>query len=408
MAPPDDLVHEPFAWGRHGMPGLWRHLLPEDALWLELPEERCATCDDCPEVARGVFRADCQCCTYFPQIPNFMLGLALRDPNARAPVAELIAAGHATPQGLLATPRRFLGAVQMEAAETFGNDPAQNCPFLEPETRGCQIYAYRNSVCSTFFCDHDHGDEGAGVWSRLQGLMGRIEIGLSHWAMTEVGFDSRDYLARLDGLAGDIEAVSDADGAWSLRAREALWGTWLGREIAFFEACADRVLRDRERLFEIAKAEPYREALRFERAVREWLPEAIRDEAPEVSDEGVEPPSIHDLTYKLDLAVRHLWELPFHEGRVSLAAGVALAAEPEAGGLVLASRVGRHRLTWPAGEAEPALYVTPAEARLLGLFRTPQVFGEALFERPEIEALEDARAFLAQCLRRGVLHHDPS
>src|SRR5690606_14733118 len=161
--------------------------------------------------------------------------------------------------------------------------------------------AYRNSVCSTFFCDHDHGDEGDGVWSRLQGLVGRIEIGLSHWAMTEVGIDSRDYLARLDALADDVEAVSDHEGAWSAKAREALWGEWLGREIAFFEACAARVLRDRDRLFEIAKAQPYREALRFERAVRDWVPESIRDEVPEVSDEGVEPPSIHDLAYKLDL-----------------------------------------------------------------------------------------------------------
>src|SRR5690606_35100173 len=163
---------------------------------------------------------------------------------------------------------------------------------------------------------------------------------------------------------------------------------------------------DRDRLFEIAKAQPYREALRFERAVRDWVPESIRDEVPEVSDEGVEPPSIHDLAYKLDLAVRHLWALPFHDGQVRLAEGVDLAAAPEAG-LVLASRAGRHRVTWPAEDERASLYVTPAEARLLALFRAPQTFGEALFARPEIDALDDARGFLAECLRRGLLRHDP-
>jgi hypothetical protein len=49
------------------------------------------------------------------------------------------------------------------------------------------------------------------------------------------------------------------------------------------------------------------------------------------------------------------------------------------------------------------VYLTAGEASALRLFTTPQVLGEALFARPKVEALEDARRLLAECLRRGLL-----
>ena len=49
------------------------------------------------------------------------------------------------------------------------------------------------------------------------------------------------------------------------------------------------------------------------------------------------------------------------------------------------------------------LYLTANEARALQLFSAPLVLGEALFARPEIEVLDDARRLLAECLRRGLL-----
>ena len=401
--------HQLFMMGRHPMPGAWQSMLPEDAAWLKLPAERWATCASCHKVALGEFRSDCQCCTYFPQIPNFMLGLALADDVAGPAVREVIAAGHATPQGLLASPVAFRGAVEMEARESFGNDSARQCFFFEPDTRNCRVYAYRNSVCSTFFCDNDHGDDGAAAWARLQGLMGRIEIGLSHWAMGEVGLAAADYLARLDALAEDVAKASSAEGSWSTTALDALWGEWRGREEAFFVACAEAVTRRRDDLFVIAKDQPYREALRFERAVRDWIPEDIRDEVPEISDDDVEPPSIHDLYYKLDLALRHLWALPFQDGTVQLAPGIAIAADPESGKLALASRVGHYALTVPRDDDEPlTVWITPPERRLLAIFARGRAFDESLFERPELDALEDARGFLASCLRQGILVHRPA
>ena len=62
------------------MPGIWRYMLPEDFQWIQLPDERLTKCDNCPKVAIGEFACGFKCCTYFPEIPNFILGLAPPSP----------------------------------------------------------------------------------------------------------------------------------------------------------------------------------------------------------------------------------------------------------------------------------------------------------------------------------------
>ena len=47
------------------------------------------------------------------------------------------------------------------------------------------------------------------------------------------------------------------------------------------------------------------------------------------------------------------------------------------------------------------------EAALLRLFEQPQVFGEALFDRPELQKLDEPRVFLARCLRLEILVEVP-
>ncbi len=74
----------------------------DDLLGGPLPHESEATCEDCAMRPSGpaaagalVFAAETKCCTYVPEVPNFLVGRILDDPDpAFAPVAR---ATRATP-----------------------------------------------------------------------------------------------------------------------------------------------------------------------------------------------------------------------------------------------------------------------------------------------------------------------
>lgn len=395
--PKDDPLFTPVQIGDVHLPGIWRYLLPEDALWLRLPGERWSTCDDCYRAALGNCREDVRCCTYLPPLPNFMLGLALMDPNMADVVGGVIDRGQTLPQGLAPTPEQFRTAVETNAADLFGLDAALVCPFMRVSDHGCAIHAFRNSICATYFCEHDHGERGEDYWDTVQALVGLIESVVAQWAMTEVGIDAAEHCERLDGLADRVEELSAPEG-WSDAAREIVWGEWLGRERAFFSACAEQVMARRDELYAIACATPLREARAFERAVYAWIPESLQAELPPTSEGEAVPIEAH--WYSLQLKTRQLWELPFNEGALILAPGATVAENPRD------DRASQLRSGWSSmitGGDGKRLYLTADEARALELFSTPQVLGEALFARPEIEALDDARRLLAECLRRGLL-----
>ncbi|MEE9383562.1 MAG: hypothetical protein V3V08_09135 [Nannocystaceae bacterium] len=405
MPPQEDPIHTPLRLGTHELPGLWRYLLPKDLVDLRVPEERIAPCSACPQVEQGVYRADCRCCTYFPPIPNFMLGFALADPATQDGVRGLVTTGYALPSGLYPSPVDFREAARADAENRYGNDPSIACPMFDGQTGRCGVYKYRNSVCATFFCANDHGEPGSIFWDKLQNFMGNIELTLSQWAMEQVGMSSHVMLAALDGISGSIEHASHMKGGWGREARAAIWGEWLGRETEFFEACA-RVISDRrEELYEIACERRVLEPLAYEHALRDWMPADLRAAVPEPSDAHATPTPIGELWYLLRLSARNLWALPFNDGTVELAETVRMSDTPESSIVPLASRVGKHAVRNHPSGAPPdlAIYITPQEATLLRVFREPQVLGEAFFERPEVAALDDARGFLAECMRRKLL-----
>ncbi len=377
------------------MPGFWRYALPEEMQWTKLPAEHLATCDDCFWVAVGECHVECRCCTYFPQLPNFAVGLALKDPRCRARMLPLVQAGYVLPQGLLETPSLLLSAARAHADKLFGKVPELVCPFLDRSNQQCQIYPYRNSVCATFFCENDHGKAGEKSWEILQLFVGQLETILGQWAMEQVGLDSAAYIRRLDGLAGEVGSLA-ADGGWFEKVRRHLWAEWFGREVEFLERCADQLMAHRQQLFTIACNLPLREPLAYERALRQWIPEPARSEVPAVSD--VAPTPLSALWYRVQLEYRRLWQLPFDEGPVRLADGVVITVN---------SGDDRRAVVctgpWMVRSGEQRIFVPESERRALNLFESPQTVGEALLQTPEFKALDDPRAFLSWCLRRKIL-----
>jgi len=358
----------------HLLPGMWQYLLPEGVQWLALPRELPADCDRCPMVARGEFAADCQCCTCYPQIPNFLVGLALKDPVSRPAMRRVVEAGGALPREMVAPPAVFARSVRLVSSGRFGQQRDPICPFFDGRTTHCAVYPYRNSVCSTFSCHHDHGETGEAFWERLQQLVGHLEQQIAQWAMDRLGFDHDRYVDILSGLADRVGACSDPDtGLWSEDARCALWGEHLGSEVAFFERCAELVLAHRGDLYDIACDTPLRQPVAFERAVRDGLPADLRDHVPAVAEHDLAAEPIPSLNYKLELAGRSLWQLPFGEGTWVLASGVDLAAFDE------------------------------PERSALGLFASPRAVDGDLLDCAKIASLTHPRESLAVWLRRGVL-----
>ena len=402
MPNPDDPIFQLLQMGNHRMPGIWRYLFPEDFDQFKLPAERHATCDDCYKVKLGEYRDDCRCCTYFPELVNFMLGLALKS-DSRDAVLPLVQKRYVLPFGLVPTPLRYHRTITAYSGERFGKEKWMVCPFVEPSTFHCGIYPFRNSICSTFFCTNDHGKTGANFWNRAQDLVGLVETSLAQWCMDEVGLPHETYCAQLDRLSADVASMTEPDTlAWSEHVYATLWGDWYRKEVEFLEACAQQVMDHRDNLYEIARMQAGSDALEYEQNVRRLIPDEQLHEAPELADENTEHRPIGSSWYKLQLAERQLWELPFQEGLVRLSETIEIIDNPRDD-------------QWSEASPEPFMVRSTGpkpkirelfgagEIDLLRVFEQPRVFGEELFERGEMDRVDAPRGFLARCLRLGIL-----
>ena len=389
------------------LPYLWRFLLPEDFEWLHLPRERTADCENCPKELTGEYRKGYRCCTYYPQLPNFQLGLALLNPKTRLAVEAVVRTGHVLPAGMQMTPVHYYRSLESYKEERFGQSAEILCPFMDKASGRCRIHAYRNSVCSTFYCEHDHGASGAAYWNRVQVLLGQIELVLAQWAMARAGMDPEAYISRLCVWSDKIGQTSgDAPNVWSQAVLKQLWDDRFDTQIEFLEACGTAVLNRKDSLYEIACEQTLVSAFQFEKAIEAAAPEDVKTELQPLPEEQPESVPVSDLWYKLQLATRRLWELPFNDGTVGLnpvariqrnAADTALSRSNKNKPFVLSIE--------EDGTTFFPRFLTENEASLVRLFESPQALDEALMDNPFLSTVESPRDLLAEWLRLGVLVH---
>ncbi|MBQ49763.1 MAG: hypothetical protein CMP10_20450 [Zetaproteobacteria bacterium] len=311
----DDLLSL-FGVGRHQIPGIWRFLLPEDAHYFQFPSEEKSTCHSCPQVKLQGFHPKYGCCTYHPRIPNYQLGFALSDMGTQSDeekglsprylVSNLISKGFLLPEGMQHSPVMFQNSLEQQYSREFGQNSKVLCPFLRPDTSQCGNYAYRNSVCATFFCESDYGKDSEKFWRRMQSLMGQLETSLCQWAMKENNIDPEGYFLTFNSLKENISECSNPDGSWSDKALDMLWGPWRGQEAEFFLKCAGAVRENKEKLYELASSFQIHDAQDFELAFRDSLPPVLQKE---MDDEGLiigKPAAVEDLWYGLKVAQSHL------------------------------------------------------------------------------------------------------
>jgi hypothetical protein len=233
-------------------------LPPLYAVWMgqllgaPVPGEPKATCLECamapgrgqaPDDAHP-FHPDAKCCTYYPELANFLVGVILEDRggdmrHARAVLKKRFAdAVGVTPLGV-ARPAVFWQLYQAKGRDVFGRTPGFRCGYYVEETGLCGIWRHRESICTTWFCKHERGQAGQRFWTALQRLLLSLEYGLARHCLLALDIGAaaieRNVAAARDGRQ---LSISDLAGRADPAEVRALWGSWHGREIDYFLRCA--------------------------------------------------------------------------------------------------------------------------------------------------------------------------
>lgn len=210
-----------------------------------IPAETKATCDHCAMLPHGdnpppaeYFHPAVKCCSYQPQLPNFLAGRILSDDRpALAPgrheleqrISKKIAV---TP--VWAGPGAVFGLLYRSAPAVFGRATALRCHFLTP-AGDCAIWAHRPGVCATWFCKHDRGNTGFVFWRTGTKLLQYVEQELALWCAIELKIALNEIL-KADSTA--VPDVSELGGELDHARYRRAWGEWIDREPDFYRACA--------------------------------------------------------------------------------------------------------------------------------------------------------------------------
>lgn len=263
------------------------------------PNETTATCNDCamvapPDVdpthsANGLFfDPRVKCCTFVPDLPNFLVGRILLDRSpdgerGRASLRQRLAnLTHATPLGV-DSPPPFMTLYTAAGEALFGRAADLLCPHFMPENGGCGIYQHRMSTCCTWFCKYDRGERGRGVWESTRRLLRVVErVVAVHCLRTlEPGSVALEHALDASPTRLARPRAADLGGPQNEREHRRLWGRYAGREEAFFEACgrlASRLSWPQVRALGGAEIELALDVVRHARAETDatTLPRAVR------------------------------------------------------------------------------------------------------------------------------------
>lgn len=376
-------------------------MLPAEFASLKFPAEARSSCMNCPKAALDGFRSDYRCCTYLPRIPNFLLGLSLKTETGRKATQDILDLGLATPEGMNGTPRQWWNYLEDLENENFGKSEQVLCPMLNKSNGYCRVHAFRNSVCSTFFCLKDHGDRGDKFWDSVQTLGSQVEMALTHWVMSELGFSPEDYVARIDSLSKKVDRVAANNGGWTESVRKKMWGDWFGRELEFYGAAADLVSKNRDILWDIANQSEIFEASKFDRAMVREVPKHLKDQLdPEDLEESGETVSPQELWKTVRKRYENLWKLPRKLYRLNKKYKILENSQTLA--------IEKRYSDWPyyvrqkkSEDLESHQFLTVEQYELLAAFQSPKMIDwQLLAESPNPQLTRD---FLTSMISQKIL-----
>ena len=208
-------------------------------------EER-ATCDNCAmcdhgqgvNIAIDFFHRDAKCCTYYPTLPNFLIGGVFADPSpdleeGRRRLRKIIAARIGVTPQWIAPPRKYSPISLAARSAAFGRSTVLRCPFYQVEGGLCTVWRYRENVCSTYYCKYTGGKPGWDFWQSLKGYLGHVEVMLSNYAVRTLDSSLQEPThPRMQLTLEDLEDRAPRDEEYA-----SYWGTWVGREEEFYVKC---------------------------------------------------------------------------------------------------------------------------------------------------------------------------
>lgn len=214
-----------------------------------------STCDDCamcpskgqtPAYSELFFNPETKCCTYVPEIPNYLAGRILSDrsPGMAAGLKSLrerIRGAGVTPLGIPQS--ATFEVLYRNVPGLFGRARSIRCPHFIEDGGRCGIWRHRPSVCATWHCKHERGALGKAFWNALHQLLSGVQKILSRWCVRDLPKETLHVLFPTPQLRGPGRALeaADIDGVSNPAARAAAWGPLLGREEEFYRQCARQV-----------------------------------------------------------------------------------------------------------------------------------------------------------------------
>lgn len=230
---------------KYQVPRLYESLLPKDLLLME-PQETKATCDHCimakPQNRREIFyEPDLKCCTYYPFLPNYVVGAILSEKSLASPAAlasirqKISNREYSLPLGLVAPPSYQVPFNHRKKNE-FGQREDWLCPYFDREKQNCGIWRQRGAVCTSFYCKSSYGAKGLRYWDELSNYLTYVEMALMEEALVMLDFSPRqisdllNYLNRQEATASELKSPRLPE----KKARE-LWNGYYDDQEGFFK-----------------------------------------------------------------------------------------------------------------------------------------------------------------------------
>ncbi len=187
------------------IPKIYRSFFEWAGLDFDLAEQK-AQCDNCtmaqpqkPQKLDGesslrIFKAHLKCCTFFPEVPNYIVGALLKEsPMEITQRVEGFFKSDLTTKPLgLYPPASYREKYKSAAAaqpSLFGSLDELLCPFFVKESlQSCGIWDHRPSSCVRFVCQSSYGERGQQLWQAVESLLNLTEHTLAHEALLQLGF----------------------------------------------------------------------------------------------------------------------------------------------------------------------------------------------------------------------------
>jgi hypothetical protein len=223
------------------------HSLLDPFFESELPKERLASCNNCymtkkrHEQFKDVYNPKIKCCTYNPDLPNYLVGAILTNTNPKNKdgiqkiLGKIRARTGVSPHGL--SPSKKQQLMQDVGKRCFGKAKSLLCSYYK--NGRCSVWPYNGSVCRTFFCVSCKGFDGALFWDALREYISYIEDVLRIYSQYSLNMDIENIIRVNVNSRENLYALSveDIDEEIDEKQYKKLWDKFMGKERDFYIRC---------------------------------------------------------------------------------------------------------------------------------------------------------------------------